>query len=1511
MNFFVKKSKKIKSVLKKAVLTAVLTPVILLAIFIIPPVNSAVTGIVSGVLSKKYDTRIDIEHLYLNPFSLAVWLKGVFVQDQNGDTLLYARRLYANLDKFDTEKMIFELKSVDLKDVTVKLVQDTASKFNFDFFIPEDTVTVPEVDTMAAPFKLIVRDIVLEHINFALGTPSPEKPSEDFLMDYNNLVFNDINLFAKDFSIDDSLHIQTVLSHLEVKEKCGLKVQNLSAVVDFSPQGIRLSNMNLSTPETDFYADNVTLKYNGFDEFADNLSNIGVSVNILENSTAGFNDIGHFVPEFYKTDISAGISGSVSGKIGCMDIKCFKISLSDTTTLKINAFLKGLPDMEKFYFRLDTAVLTTSASDIKSVHSPLVQTAGLSDLPDFLDGLGNMKLCAKSSGSINKLSLNAVLRSKLGNVKTKIRFDNARKSMNIDGFIDAGGLDLAAIAGASSGLGILSAKFDTLGVKVFPDGSLRGIVKGKVDSAQYNGYCYKDIRVNGDFTDRLFNGLISVNDKNLDVKFSGKANIDGQMNFDFLLDVANADLRATNFMTDSVDRIKFSMAAKFTGSSADNFNGNIVLTEPFEYQRDNDTLTLNNFSVKSYIDHYVNNFPIRNVRINSDFFDAELKGLVKTEQMLKIADNFVYMIFPSLSLKGTRRDSMFAHRKRYRYAFDDPEAAKNYDNRFELEFFTGDTRKLTEFFAPGLSVSENTHLAASVNIRRGRTALVLECDSITYGDYSAEKITIRGSANHDTLNLGLDVSRFCFSDEELLKPHIGISAKHDTASVTIGWSNGEDKNSLIKGNFYMLPLEADKDFPVLKFAFENSDFNVFDIDFKIFPSIITKDTTSYSIDGFKIAIAGADGNNDGYDLAIDGKVSENPADKLTIGISDFDTGVLEKFVPGVSFNGLFNGNFSISKVYSFTDGGLPVVEMRAWSEKLNIEGIDLKNLSAEAALDEKDSVINLSISTLKRKNDTIKAIAAYGNYDFKTERADLALDINDLQLNYFKKFFENYLQTSKYSLLSGRARVIGRLDDPLINAALTLHGGYFKISYLGTQYDLNDSMAITLDNKLIKLSKTKFYSGKGTGIAYLDGVLTHNNFSNFNMEVNLSCKNFMVLNAKETDSSAFWGKAYTSGAIKITGDPTRMINIDAKVRTDKNTQVFLPLYMASEVAADWDFITFTNPDADTEIRRQKADLSDIRMNFKLEVTPDAEVQVLMDETGGNNLKISAKGNLRLDVSGSGDFNMYGALNVVKGDYLFTMQHMLSKKFEIVSGGSLRWNGDPMDAIVDLSASYRLRKVNLYNLMVEEGYRNKKVPVRCLLNMKGDLMQPKISFGVKVEENSDVVQGQLDNLDEGNINKQAMSLLLLNQFQPLPGLKGGENSMFSDINPGELVSNQLNHWLSDISDKFDVGVNYQIGDGNTSGEFDVAVSTQLLDDRVNVSTNFGVGGASQNQASQRTNNVVGEVEVDVKLNKTGGIQLKVYNKANDDELDQAPYVQGVGVIFKRDFDRIKFFRRKKK
>ena len=114
---------------------------------------------------------------------------------------------------------------------------------------------------------------------------------------------------------------------------------------------------------------------------------------------------------------------------------------------------------------------------------------------------------------------------------------------------------------------------------------------------------------------------------------------------------------------------------------------------------------------------------------------------------------------------------------------------------------------------------------------------------------------------------------------------------------------------------------------------------------------------------------------------------------------------------------------------------------------------------------------------------------------------------------------------------------------------------------------------------------------------------------------------------------------------------------------------------------------------------------------------------------------------------------------------------------------------------------------------------------------------------------------------------------------------------------ELLSNQLSHWLSQISDEWDIGINYRPGDEISKDQVDVALSTQLLNDRVLLNGNVGYGGQAE-QAS----NIVGDVNLEVKLNKSGKLRVKAFNKANDKLIyEESPYTQGVGIFYREEFN----------
>ena len=154
-------------------------------------------------------------------------------------------------------------------------------------------------------------------------------------------------------------------------------------------------------------------------------------------------------------------------------------------------------------------------------------------------------------------------------------------------------------------------------------------------------------------------------------------------------------------------------------------------------------------------------------------------------------------------------------------------------------------------------------------------------------------------------------------------------------------------------------------------------------------------------------------------------------------------------------------------------------------------------------------------------------------------------------------------------------------------------------------------------------------------------------------------------------------------------------------------------------------------------------------------------------------------------------------------------------------------------------------------------------------------------------------------------KQFLSLLVLNSFYTEPGQAAGYNGSTASaagVATSELLSNQLSNWLSQISNDFDIGFNYRPGDEISSDEVELALSTQLINDKLTINTNLDVSTQNQSLPGENPNNIVGEFNLDFKLTENGKVHLKAFNRANDDiYYETAPYTQGVGVSFREDFN----------
>ena len=201
-------------------------------------------------------------------------------------------------------------------------------------------------------------------------------------------------------------------------------------------------------------------------------------------------------------------------------------------------------------------------------------------------------------------------------------------------------------------------------------------------------------------------------------------------------------------------------------------------------------------------------------------------------------------------------------------------------------------------------------------------------------------------------------------------------------------------------------------------------------------------------------------------------------------------------------------------------------------------------------------------------------------------------------------------------------------------------------------------------------------------------------------------------------------------------------------------------------------------------------------------------------------------------------------------------------------------------------------------------------VNCGIGVSGKLREPKLSFSIEVPDLDPTTKSRVEsalNTDD-KVQRQFLSLLISGSFMPeeQSGVVNNTNMLYSNV--AEIMAGQLNNILQKLDIPLDLGLNYQSSESGTN-IFDVAVSTQLFNNRVIVNGNVGNREYAKSSSSS-DGDVVGNLDIEIKLDKSGQLRLNLFSHSADDYTTYLDNTQrnGVGIAYQREFNTLKeFFR----
>ena len=557
------------------------------------------------------------------------------------------------------------------------------------------------------------------------------------------------------------------------------------------------------------------------------------------------------------------------------------------------------------------------------------------------------------------------------------------------------------------------------------------------------------------------------------------------------------------------------------------------------------------------------------------------------------------------------------------------------------------------------------------------------------------------------------------------------------------------------------------------------------------------------------------------------------------------------------------------------------------------------------------------------------------------------LGINQSQtsdtLYYFDLNFENidlwilpFLSPNIFSEMSGTATGIGKVwgsnsdYDFSINYSIgEIDPVFIRPRFLETYYYATGPLEFSSKNGLV--FQDFFIMDPSGGTASLNGSYNLNRFGPIHdIDLNLQMDEFHFLNTDFDEEAPFFGQSYGTALLRMTGtNENPLLFSEGPIQIGPYSSIGLPLIERTEFEENNKFIRFVDNISNVDfanlnnrsgiiggqsqimgVQEERTFTERFTLDLQFESQIPMTVKLIFDPITGDQISANGLGNIRIQLQDE-TFAVFGQFDIQDGEYNFVSGDIFTRTFELIPGGTLRWDGDPIDAKLNVQALYEARPdINTLTRTRDQIDQEQasRVPVELVLSIGGSLENIENDFFFRLPNTFETQQNstlktQINALNRNEDEKliQATSFLLMGDFIPSSSaVSDATNTLTNNfsgsaavLNPllssqliSPLLSNQMNSLLRSDIGSLDIDFNL-----NTYNNIDLGVALRLYNDRVILSREGQITG------SQST---IGDIGATYKINQT--LALTAFhrqdptfsNNSGSENSQQSQDINGIGL-----------------
>ncbi len=514
----------------------------------------------------------------------------------------------------------------------------------------------------------------------------------------------------------------------------------------------------------------------------------------------------------------------------------------------------------------------------------------------------------------------------------------------------------------------------------------------------------------------------------------------------------------------------------------------------------------------------------------------------------------------------------------------------------------------------------------------------------------------------------------------------------------------------------------------------------------------------------------------------------------------------------------------------------------------------------------------------------------------KTDHLTGSLDITKLPMPMLTPFIPDGLAQLN-GAMNGHMSIEGSTEKPTLNGYMQLDTGSVYVSSLTSRFRFDEKKIEVKDSRLA-FNKYNIYA-TGNNPFIINGTIDFTDLSRMTADLRLNANNMQVLDAKRTKESMVYGKLFVNLATTIKGRLDALA-IRGDLQLLGGTNVGYVMGESSLTVQDRlkDLVTFTSfADTLTRTRRRQPSMPIGGVDMMMVIHIDPVVQLRADITPDQSsyVDLEGGGDLSFQYTRQGDMILNGRYTLNGGNIKYALPIIPLKEFHIKQDSYVQWDGDPMNPLLNLTATERAR-ASVSNL----GGSPQSVNFDVGVQLKDRLNDMELQFVIDAPENISV-KNDLASVGPEERSKRAIAMIMTGMY--LDGNSaGGTNNMNMGNALNSFLESEINNIAGDALKTVDisVGVDTYDNDPSTGGgqrtDYSFRFAKRFYNDRIRVV----IGGkVSSGDVQQQQESFIDNVSVEYRLDQAGTRYVKLFHDRNYESILEGEIMEtGAGVVLRK-------------